>query len=272
MNYFLKSFSCQSANKYAKYTEKNIIPSICISIYSMGLCALSSFSFNNRGFKNFLYSPTTHKPLVKSISMNTSYFRPISKIFYNALISYHSIVASISSLVTPSSPLTVFRGIRAIVINSIESLPLIWDTHVFKKIFKTFLPAGAYINSPIAIIFISRAFIIMASLFYRVPNVICGSFAKAMRNIGLVQSFSSRASAFAMKTATRLRFVAHKMIAPYSSFISTIAKTIKIFIVLCVSGNNIKPIKFLPSQISHIFYSLCLIRNYTQEKELSSGL
>jgi len=114
-------------------------------------------------------------------------------IFYSKLMSIFAMgsisqsVSTIRRLFKPSRPFTVFRGIGAVIINSIYLMFGGWlKAHIRQKLFKAAYPSIADRYSSAAIVFVMRVIRVCAAPFHVAPNIIVifsdGSFLHGLQN------------------------------------------------------------------------------------------
>lgn len=65
-----------------------------------------------------------------------------------------SITSLVKLLICPWYPAAVFRGVRTIIVNSLDGMAIGPDPHVSKKIVKAIFPSVADLNSSTAVVFV----------------------------------------------------------------------------------------------------------------------
>jgi len=117
-----------------------------------------------------------------------------------------NIFSSIVQLLLLGCPTAIFRGVIAVVINSVYGMFISWrQTHVYKKIVKL-IPALTYRNASSTISHVRFIFSIIASCFHGKPHIIQFTFTHAMRSINFFPYLCSITST--RKSTSRLKVIA----------------------------------------------------------------
>ena len=132
------------------------------------------FQFTQRLSQRPLYRVSSFEPTKYDMLANPNQFGPLRNAFGLPVKGEVTITASVSHLLFPCSPLTVFRRIVTIIINTINRCAFRSVTHVGIERFKS-KPLLTNLYSPAPVSVVTNTFWVQASIFHRVPTVVHAS-------------------------------------------------------------------------------------------------
>lgn len=171
------------------------------------------------------YAPSPTQAFIERVSIDTPQFAPLSNGQIKSVMLKPMIRSSIVCLFFSCSPPTICFKIAKVVIDSIKRHSGCGNSHIGNETRKTIFPLITNTNPPRPVIFIESIILIIASVFYSLPNRIDSIFTKTMCRITGVKVSGASACPFFMKTSARKAHARFKMVASHLFLDPTIAYT-----------------------------------------------
>lgn len=147
---------------------------------------VSSVSGAQWGCDGFQDRPVCLESPSDQIAISSETFRPLRISQSFSVVGNVAISSSIIGLLRSCGPAAIIRGIRAVIVFSVNGATTFWrKSHIGKKVFEI-MPSLADCYSPCAVILISMAFRIVAALHNVLPSVKNRRFCESVRGVCFV--------------------------------------------------------------------------------------
>ena len=121
--------------------------------------------------KGFFQGPPTRKPLHKCNVVDTQLSGPFRERLGPTKGCQPTCVSTVTALLTLGGPLTILRGIVAVIVNALNGMRRRGSgAHVRVKIIKALHPTFAHGDAPTAVIFVLLVLLVSASFAHVCPN------------------------------------------------------------------------------------------------------
>lgn len=166
--------------------------------------------------KHFLWWPTTLDPHAQRAMSDAQFARPCPERHGFAVVGKHPGLASVLALFKFRSPSAIRRGIRAVVVDSVDGC--FWErlqSHVGKEVDKRGSPAVADHNSTTAVeMILAVARVVAASLHFLPCDVFGGSMPTTLRLSSTAAGFGSSITLSKVATRSGSRVAAFALTKP----------------------------------------------------------